>query len=102
MEDVEVARCLGRIEGELAGITREIKDIKDLLKCKEKDCEACKDSIDNKFAITEKRIDGLADIHICEKAVQSWIDTTKGKVVFAITIVSAIFALVLQIRSVLV
>lgn len=79
MEDLEVARCLGRIEGELTGINREIKDIKGMLKCQSQDCVDCKESINDRFEMDEKRIDGLAEIHTGEKAVASWWDSRLTK-----------------------
>lgn len=99
MNDADIARILGQIEGELKGMNREIKDVKDLLKCKEKDCEVCKDEINGRFNLHERRIDGIAEIHVGEAAIRSWIDTTKGKVFFAVTLTSAVLALVFQVRG---
>jgi len=79
IDDIDVARCLGRIEGELTGINREIKDIKGMLKQQSESCVACRDSINDRFEMDEKRIDGLANIWTGESAVRSWWDSSLTK-----------------------
>ena len=77
--DLETARILGRIEGELVGINREIKDIKEILKCKSEDCENCKTEINERFEKDEARIEANTACRTGDAAVKTWWDSTLAK-----------------------
>jgi hypothetical protein len=79
MED-NLQYILGQMNGQLTGICREIREIKDAMKCKSQDCEECKDGIDKRFGKNEKAISGLQDIETGETAVSSWWDSTITKI----------------------
>ena len=97
MEDMEVARILGQIEGELKGINREIRDIKGVLRCQTEDCDQCKDGINSRFSLAERRIDGLAEIHTGERAVSSWVDSKLARALIFVSIAGGISALVITV-----
>ena len=72
MIDADISRTLGRMEGQMEGIHREITEVKQLLKDRDADCSSCKETINSRFDLQERRIDGLADIQTGEEAVSSW------------------------------
>lgn len=72
MIDADISRTLGRMEGQMEGIHREIKEVKQLLKDRDADCSSCRETINSRFDLQERRIDGLADIQTGEEAVSSW------------------------------
>ena len=72
MIDADISRTLGRMEGQMEGIHREIKEVKQILKDRDADCSSCRETITSRFDLQERRIDGLADIQTGEEAVSSW------------------------------
>ncbi len=100
MDDAATALMMGEIRGELTGINREVRDIKDLLKCKDKDCENCRAEIDAKIAATKTDVAKIQEKHGAEQAVQSWIDTTTGKLAACLTAGLAIAGFALSLKGV--
>ena len=80
MIDADISRTLGRMEGQMEGIHREIKEVKQLLKDRDADCSSCKETINSRFDLQERRIDGLADIQTGEDAVSSWWNSSLTKI----------------------
>jgi len=80
MIDADISRTLGRMEGQMEGIHREIKEVKQLLKERDQDCAGCREEINSRLDLSEKRIDGLADIHVGEEAVSSWWNSSLTKI----------------------
>ena len=80
MIDADISRTLGRMEGQMEGIHREITEVKQLLKDRDADCSSCKKTINSRFDLQERRIDGLADIQTGEEAVSSWWNSSLTKI----------------------
>lgn len=80
MIEADVSRTLGRIEGQMEGIHREMREIKTLLKERDLECSSCKEGITSRIDLTERRLDGLADIQVGEQAVASWWDSSLAKI----------------------
>ena len=80
MIDADISRTLGRMEGQMEGIHREIKEVKQLLKDRDADCSSCKETINSRFDLQERRIDGLADIQTGEEAVSSWWNSSIARI----------------------
>lgn len=94
---------LGKMNGQLEGIGREIGDLKKLMQCKTEDCEKCKEGIDKHFEKNEtyiadrfvraeqdtatrlekdeKEISDIKKLHVGEKAVKTWKDVTIGQLI---------------------
>ena len=80
MIDADISRTLGRMEGQMEVIHREIKEVKQLLKDRDADCSSCRETINSRFDLQERRIDGLADIQTGEEAVSSWWNSSLTKI----------------------
>ena len=92
---------LGQMDGRLDGIGREIKSIKELMKCKSEDCVECKNGIDTK-------IDGLsAKVSTIENgcntgtavavAKERWIDTLWGRIAISAGVILSILAMIVSV-----
>jgi hypothetical protein len=69
-----VELMIGRIEGKMSGISKEITEIKTMIKCQSEDCTNCRSEIDDRETALGQRIDAVAAQHTGEQAVRSWLD----------------------------
>lgn len=93
-ERISIEQCVGRIEGQVTGINqridgigRELGEIKNILKCKDADCEACRAEIDGRISTTtgaitkdlanaQGEIAEIQRVHSGDERVRSWKDST--------------------------
>jgi hypothetical protein len=96
---------VGQLRGEMTGIGREIGDIKRLLETNTTSCRSCRDGIDHaldaqaviftdRLDAQDRKIAPIENLHVGEKAVQSWQDRTFGEIATAIGAGAGIIALV--------
>lgn len=86
MDEDAVLLALGNLQGEIRGyntrmdgIGREIREIKDSLKCKNEDCISCRKELDAQDTEISKKVSVIESTHTGEKAVSSWMDSSITK-----------------------
>jgi len=84
-----VELMIGRIEGRMDGIGREIGEIKEILKCKTEDCSSCREELDAHDDALSKKITGIQNIQSGEKGVQTWKDALFSKTTAVVVILFA-------------
>lgn len=87
-ESIEI--MLGRLDGRLEGIAREIKDIKDIIKCDSVDCTTCRQSIYDRIDAGKEATDALAQSASGERAIATWWDSTITKLCIIIGVILGI------------
>jgi hypothetical protein len=76
----EINRMVGRLEGKMDGIERQMGEIKELLKCKSQDCMNCRREVDDNTEDLDNRLAILENEKNKERAVEGFLDTTLGRV----------------------
>jgi hypothetical protein len=94
-----VELMVGRIEGQMEGIHREIKEIKGIIKCQSEDCHDCRSEIDEREEAIGKRIDVVSTQHVGETAVKNWMDNNLVRLGAIIGAVCGIAALAMGVRG---
>jgi DNA-binding transcriptional MerR regulator len=108
---------LGQIDGHLKGLDRElknvnasIKDIHSMLRCEGEDCEECRKQIDERAKACRKEVDTQAAVQqkqindikakVSEgKVIIAFLDSTAGRAVMIIGVISGILSLILLVRG---
>lgn len=97
MNESDIAMSLGEIKGELTGINREIKGIKDMFSNQGSDCKECRGQIDKRIEGVVDRIDTVERTHIGQGAVLKFMNSVTGMSVmiggFIIAILSFLIAI---------
>lgn len=108
MQDFEVARILGNIEGRLGGIESGIQELRDVQKCQSKDCENCRkeinEEIDQKANLDEflgvkKRLTDVEKKHTGEDAVAGYLSNKYVQIGILIGTMSGLVSLVIYVRG---
>ena len=89
-----VELMVGRIEGRMDGIGKEIVEIKEILKCQSKDCKDCRAEIDERDSAMDVRINGVEAKHTGEQAVRGWLDNNLVRIGVLIGAVCGALALI--------
>jgi hypothetical protein len=97
VDSIEI--IVGRIEGRLDGIGREIGEIKEILKCKTEDCVKCRTEIDISIDDVRKQVAAVEKEHTGEKAVDAFWDSALVKLSLIVGMICGIVALVLNLRG---
>lgn len=81
---------IGRIEGRMDGIGREIGDIKKILQCKTEDCSSCREEIDSQIESVRTKVSTIVSQHTGEQKIQSWKDAVFNKTTAIILVIIAV------------
>jgi hypothetical protein len=74
-----VELMIGRIEGRMDGIGREIGEMKKLLECKTEDCSTCRKELDSRDDEISQKLATIENVQSGEKSVQTWKDAIFSK-----------------------
>lgn len=87
MDEDAVLTAIGEFRADIRTMGREIRDLKAMLECKDKDCEQCRREINGEIAL-------IKTTHTGEAAVKSWKDKTLGEVATSIGAGAGLVALI--------
>lgn len=90
---------IGRLDGRLEGIGREIGEIKKLVKRQMEDCVDCKSGINTRFKDHEKKINEISGVHVGDAAVANWFDNNLVRIGIVVGATSGIISIFLLIVS---
>jgi len=97
MDEDAVLMAIGEFRSDLRNMSREMGEIKSILKCKGEDCKNCRSEIDNQIGQVKASIAPIKETHTGEAAVKSFFESTLGRCALILGIVSGVISLIVLI-----